>query len=233
MMSIRCLRLSLAVVGALLGVMGFAAVPALAAAPETPELRVEAINATDATFVGVLDPHGAAGETVMYKFFYNVGASCMGGHETVAMSGAGAEHEEHGEPVTGLTPGTEYSVCVSTEGFQGVAFSKAVQFKTTLPPETPVGEEVVAGSVTATTAMVKGELNPNNAGEPKGKNYWEYPTYYFFYKVFPLSAKPAEECEESEVGGEATGAKGEEVSSRTNRPGAERSVPGSVCRLAT
>jgi hypothetical protein len=128
-MSIRCLRLSLAVVAALLGVMGFAAVPALAAPPETPELRVEAINATDATFVGVLDPHGAAGETVMYKFFYNVGASCMGGHETVAMSGAGAENEAHDEPVTDLTPGTEYSVCVSTEGFQGVAFSKAVQFK--------------------------------------------------------------------------------------------------------
>jgi hypothetical protein len=201
-----------AVVGALC-VMGFAAVPALAAAPETPEVRVESVKATAATFVGVLEPHAKAGETVMYKFFYGVGASCMGGLETVPMAAAGNEHEERGEPIAGLTLDTEYTVCVVAEDLQGTASSIAVHFKTAQPPEKPVGEEV--GEVTASTANVKGELNPHNASEPGYNAYvpYEYGNYEFIYKVSPLSAPPTGECEESASQNEPeSGAKGEEVS---------------------
>jgi hypothetical protein len=204
----------MAVVGALLCVMGFAAVPALAAPPETPELQVGSVKATTATFVAVLEPHAKAGETVMYKFYYAVGASsCMGGLETLSLAAAGNEHEEHGEPITGLTLDTEYTVCAVAEDLQGTATSKAVHFKTAQPPEKPVGEEAV--EVTATTAKVKGELNPNNASEPgyglNGRG--EYGNYEFIYKVSPLSAPPTGDCEESASANEPeSGAKGEEVS---------------------
>ncbi len=203
-----------AVVGALLCVMGFAAVPALAAPPETPELQVGSVKATTATFVAVLEPHAKAGETVMYKFYYAVGASsCMGGLETLSLAATGNEHEELGEPITGLTLDTEYTVCAVAEDLQGTATSKAVHFKTAQPPEKPVGEEV--GAVTATTAKVKGELNPNNASEP-GYNASapsKYGTYEFIYKASSLSAPPTGDCEESASANEPeSGAKGEKVS---------------------
>jgi hypothetical protein len=207
-----------AAVGALLCVMGFAAVPALAAPPETPEVRVgsaeKPVKATTATFIAVLDPHGAAGEPVMYKFYYGVGASCMGGLETLPLSAAGGEHEELPEPVTGLTLDTEYTVCVVAEDLQGTAIGKGVHFKTALPPEAPVGEEVSA--VTATTAMVKGELNPNIASEPgyNASEPYRYGAYQFVYKVSPLSAPPTGECLEIGTAVEpVSGARGEEVSS--------------------
>ena len=78
----------------------------------------------------------------MYKFYYAVGASCMGGLETLPLSAGGSEHEERPEPITGLTLNTEYTVCVVAEDLQGTAISKGVHFKTALPPEKPVGEEV-------------------------------------------------------------------------------------------
>jgi hypothetical protein len=220
-----------AVVGALLCVMGFAAVPALAAAPESPEVRVEfnAIKATETTFTAVLDPNGAAGEPLMYKFYYAVGASCMGGLETLPLSAAGNQDEEHGELVKGLTPDTGYTVCVVAEDLLGTATSKAVHFKTSLPPEKPVGLEVPAGEITATTATMKGELNPNNAGEP-AHGIYEYPLYLFYYKVSPLAAPPTGECEENTWAGAATGAKAEEVSSEVQ--GLEPNAKYQVCMAA-
>ena len=227
----RASSVAAAVVGALLCGMVFAAVPAFAAPPETPEVRVEfnAIKATEATFVAVLDPNGAAGEPVLYKFYYAVGASCMGGLETLPLSAPGGAHEEFGELVKSLTPDTDYTVCVVAEDLPGTATSRAVHFKTSLPPEKPVGLEVPAGEVTATTATAKGELNPNNAGEPPHTTS-EYPSYEFLYKVSPLSASPTGECEESVLSEAATGAKGEEVSSQIQ--GLEPNAKYQVCMVA-
>jgi hypothetical protein len=220
-----------AVVGALLCVMGFAAVPALAAPPETPEVLVPfgAIRATSTTFTAFLEPHAKAGEPVMYKFFYAAGASCMGGLETLPLSAAGNEHEEHSELVKGLTPNTEYTVCAVVEDLQGTAIAKAVHFKTAIPPEKPVGLEVPAGEITATTATMKGELNPNAAGEP-AHNAYELPFYEFLYKVSPLAAPPTGECEESGYAAYSTGAKGEEVSADV--PNLEPNAKYQVCLRA-
>src|SRR5580700_2907162 len=69
------------VVGSLL-----ASAPALAAAPETPEVMVESVTATSATFHGVLSPIEAAEPNNLggtYKFLYRASRTeCTGGSVT-------------------------------------------------------------------------------------------------------------------------------------------------------
>jgi hypothetical protein len=65
------LWLVLSVLGTALGALAFTAAPALAAAPETPELTVEAVTAREATLDGVLNPKATpAVEDGTYEFLY-------------------------------------------------------------------------------------------------------------------------------------------------------------------
>jgi len=61
--------------------LALTATPALALAPEKPELKVEPIWAATATFNGTLDPHATIGEPGTYKYLYKQGPSCVGGTE--------------------------------------------------------------------------------------------------------------------------------------------------------
>jgi hypothetical protein len=140
--------------------------PALAAAPETPELTVESpVHATTATFLGVLNPlevkePNNKGGT--YKFFYRVGAACKGagGHETKpAGLWQGLSPEPVSASVTGLTSNTNYTVCLSVTNLEGeTTLSAPIPFKTATPPEKP--ETKPATGETGTTAILHGVLNP-------------------------------------------------------------------------
>ena len=146
-----------AVVAALL----FASAPALAAAPEPPELTVASpVAASEASFLGVLNPNATEPtEGGTYQFLYAAGTECEGGGETAPGLALGAAHEElPAQPVTGLTASTEYAVCLSVTNLASeTTLSPPVTFMTAPePPETLAP----ATSVTATTAVLEGVLNP-------------------------------------------------------------------------
>jgi hypothetical protein len=159
---------------AMLGVAGggllVASAPALAAAPETPEVSVESVTAFTASFHGVLNPAAPApSEGGTYKFLYKAGTKteCEGGSETSSRISTGQVHEESFETVTGLAANTEYAVCLSVTNLEGeTRLSAAVPFKTTVPPEKP--ETKAASAITATSAKFEGVLNPHSAAKVGG-----------------------------------------------------------------
>jgi hypothetical protein len=138
----------------------------------------------------------------------------------------GLEPEHESEPVTGLTEGTEYVVCLAVTNTKSetTVGSPYFPFQTGLKLETPVNAKVKAGSITATTAEVEGELNPGKERKTD-QGYVEY-----IYKLSPLSAPPTGECEESvfEEDGvhyqSTSGVKEEKVSGKLDQPPAEREI---------
>ena len=133
----------------------------MAAAPESPELSVESIKATEATFHAVINPNITEPvEGGTYHFLYKAGASCVGGTETTPGVYGGGGPETFTEAVTGLTANTEYAVCLVVEASGGGSAEAATTFKTALPPEAPVTLSP-AQEITATTAKLEGTLNPH------------------------------------------------------------------------
>ncbi len=157
----------------LVGWLVWSAVPALAAAPETPEVSVEGLvyPTTTATVHGVLNPgvEGVPGtyEVGTYEFLYRKGkAGCEGEGKAPVSPGIslGAGKEAVREALSGLVPGTEYSVCLlARNGIKGEqAVSLPVTFTTSPLLEAPtIGEP--ASTVTATTITFQDELNPGGA----------------------------------------------------------------------
>ena len=156
----------------LVGWLVWSAVPALAAAPETPEVSVEAlVPSTTAVVHGVLNPgvEGAPGtyELGTYEFLYKQGkVGCEGEGKAPASPGIslGGGKESVTETLSGLSPDTEYTVCLLIRnGIKGEqALSTPATFTTSPSLEAPVTKEP-ASAVTATTATFEGELNPGGA----------------------------------------------------------------------
>jgi hypothetical protein len=187
----------------LAGVGGFWCSVAVAAPPETPELTVEVpVKAHEAMVVGVLNP-AAAGEAGTYEFFYKASKTgvCQGGGHAPASPGIsfGGEHEVlPTETLGGLTPGTEYAVCLRAEDTGGKTLSAPVSFTTALVPEAPAGEK--ARAVGTSVATLEGVLNPVQAGNPG--------TYEFVYRE---SGSECQGAGEKTAGGAMTGSKGQTV----------------------
>ena len=165
----------IAVCCVLVGWLVWSAVPAFAVAPETPEVSVEAlVPPTTAVVHGVLNPgvEGAPGtyELGTYEFLYKKGkASCEGESKAPASPGIslGGGKESVTETLQGLSPDTEYSVCLLIRnGIKGEqAVSTLATFTTSSSLEAPVTTEP-ASAVTATTATFEGQLNPGGATGP-------------------------------------------------------------------
>jgi hypothetical protein len=198
--------------------------PALAAAPEAPELTVAApVKATEATFLGILSPKATEpNEGGSYKFLYKASKTeCAGGSETAPGLSLGSAHEElPGEPVSSLSANTEYTVCLSITNLKSeTTVSPPVTFKTALPPEQPAGEEAV--EIKATTATVKGVLNPKAKGDAG--------TYEFLYRVSTTECEG--ESRAPEPAGAALGAAKEAVS--TKLAGLQPNAKYTFCLLAS
>ena len=159
----------IAVCCVLVGWLVWSAVPALAVAPETPEVSVEALDPpTMAVVHGVLNPgvEGAPGtyELGTYEFLYKQGkAGCEGEGKAPVSPGIslGAGKEAVTETLQGLSPDTEYSLCLlARDGIKGEhSVSTPVTFRTVPVVEAPVTSEP-ASAVTATSASFEGELSP-------------------------------------------------------------------------
>ncbi len=181
----RSIVTSAATLGVLFGALLLCSAPALAAAPETPDLTVEAkvpsppSPSTEAVLHGVLNPAAIApSEVGTYEFLYKAGATCVGGTPVPIPPGMamGGEHEEVTETLTGLTPNTEYTVCLVVHNSEMVpleAVSTPVTFTTALAPEEPETIAVTANT-TGTTATLNGELNPKAAVAAKDGYYFTY-----------------------------------------------------------
>jgi hypothetical protein len=148
----------------LVGWLVWACVPALAAAPEAPEVSVESpVAATAAVLHGVLNPK-AAGEAGSYEFLYREGdAGCAGGGKAPEPAGMmlGLEHEEVSETLTGLKPGTEYTVCLQAENAsQEATVGPAGTFATPAAPPRVDGESVSEDE--EASATLQAQVNPNN-----------------------------------------------------------------------
>ena len=159
----------IAVCCVLVGWLVWSAVPALAVAPEAPEVSVEAlVPPTTAVVHGVLNPgvEGAPGtyEVGTYEFLYKEGkAGCEGEDKAPASPGIslGGGKEAVTETLQGLSPDTEYSLCLLVrDGIKGEhSVSTPVTFRTVPVVEAPVTSEP-ASAVTATSASFEGELSP-------------------------------------------------------------------------
>ncbi len=215
----------IAVCCVLVGWLVWSAVPALAA-PETPKVSVELpAPATTAIARGVLDPgvEGAPGtyELGTYEFLYKQGkAGCEGEGKAPASPGIslGGGKEAVTEVLQGLSPGTEYMVCLlARTGVKGeTSVSMPVAFTTAIPPQTPVTSNP-ASAITATSATLGGVLNPGGKGEAG--------SYEFLYR------QSTSECQgEGSSGGSMLGAEKQVVSAKVS--GLAPNMPYTFCLLA-
>jgi hypothetical protein len=155
---------------AILALFALTATPALALAPETPELNVKPIFASIAAFNGTLSPKALVTPEGTYKFLYKASPTeCVGGLETTPGIALGLATPEvlPPEQVKSLTPATEYTVCLSITNLSSeTAKSPPVTFKTAAaaPPEAPEATEATERK--ATTATLNGVVNPLKEGEP-------------------------------------------------------------------
>ena len=217
-----------AVCAVLVGWLVWACVPALAAAPETPEVSVQSpISATSAIVRGLLNPHreGVPGtfELGRYEFLYSKTPNktgCKGEGVAPVSPGVslGAGKEEVAEALSGLVPDTEYAVCLIVHNeFKEEAASSEVSFKTSLPPETP--ETLNAEPIGSTSETLHGVLNPNKEAEAGN--------YEFLYRA------SASECQgegEEKLGGGALGKANEAVSGEVS--GLSPNIQYTFCLLA-
>ncbi len=168
-------RLVLSVCAMTLTALVLTTTPALAAAPETPELKLlSPVSAGAALAEGVLNPK-AAGEVGEYEFLYKKvsnGAGCTGEGVIGPFVSVGSEAEHVGpETIGGLEGNTEYTVCLRANNLAAESAESApATFKTALTPEAPLTRE--AKSITGATAVLRGELNPGaKAGDPVTEEY--------------------------------------------------------------
>ncbi len=157
---------------ALCSIAGFvlaSSAPAVAAPPEAPTTYVPAAVAPTAALLhGVLNEGGSTFpvEPGTYEFLYKATQTATTEEcESVGASKApvppaayfGVEPESVFETITGLTPNTNYVVCLAAENGGGErAVGGAVGFATT--PEAPQTE--AATEVQATSARLQGTLEP-------------------------------------------------------------------------
>jgi hypothetical protein len=146
----------------------FSATPALAAPPEAPEAQpATAISATAATLHGKLTPNSEEfREAGHYEFLYNraPATECTGGKTAPVPA-----REDRGEPkeavsvrLTGLQPGTEYTVCLLDRDVEGETTSLPVTF-TTAPQAAPKVEEEYATDVSSAGATLSAKIDPEGA----------------------------------------------------------------------
>jgi hypothetical protein len=177
---------------ALIGVLLVSSAPALAAAPEAPEVTVESpVHAETANLRGILNPNAKApSEAGTYEFLYKASKTeCEGGGKAPESPGLslGLEREEVTEGLSGLFPNTEYTVCLRAENTKGEAVvSPPVTFRTSAAAPAVAGE--ASSNVGSTTATVSAQIDPG--GTPTTYHV-EYGTSVAYGSSTPEASLPA------------------------------------------
>ena len=129
--------------------------------PETPEEAPPTeVTARSATLQGTLNPN-AAGEAGEYYFEFKARSECGGGTRTIAAEAHGKRAEAASTGVSGLTPATEYTYCLTAVNAAGEASTgTAVTFQT---PAAGPNVDASVGDITDTSATLHGSINPGGA----------------------------------------------------------------------
>jgi hypothetical protein len=136
--------------------------PAFAAAPEAPVTgAASAVTNTSAVLNGELNPKNA-GDPGSYEFLYRPSATeCQEGVAAPVPAGVagGVKGEAVKTEVTGLEPGTRYTVClVAAKEAEETVAGNPVSFTTTA--SAPVISEETFVSVGSSTAVLFAKINP-------------------------------------------------------------------------
>jgi hypothetical protein len=178
---------------------------ALGAAPESPTVEPpQPLFATTATFHGVLNPKNESPEGGTYQFLYKAtktatkaeceSAGALKAPTSPGIYPTGEPEQRETEPVTGLTPNTQYVVCLSaTSGAGETTVSAPEAFKTTTPAK-PEAPEATTPQRGATTVVLFGLLNSGGYGEPG--------SYRFLYNQSATSCTGGSETPTKETSGE-------------------------------
>jgi hypothetical protein len=159
--------------GVLVGWFVWGCSSAFAAAPEAPgSVVVGQVGAAKVIVRGVLNP-GGEGLPGTYEFLYretSAGSGCEGGFRAPEAPGIafGFQGQEVAQELTGLSPSTEYTVCLLERNLNQAkgeeAISTPVKFRTGVVLEAPQTSAVTG--VTSSSAKFQGVLNPGAAGDP-------------------------------------------------------------------
>ncbi|MGA9284942.1 MAG: hypothetical protein WBV85_05815 [Solirubrobacteraceae bacterium] len=153
---------------------------AFAAAPEAPEtLSATQVSGMSATFNGELNPK-AAGEAGQYEFLYKASETECAPEGSSAPSppgpALGLEKEGVSVNVTGLSPGTKYTVCLLARNpAEEVTVGSAVTFTTSVVAPTIASE--YTSQVIATSATLDAEVNPGGGDTTYHFDYGTTNTY--------------------------------------------------------
>lgn len=129
-----------------------------AGAPEAPVTEAASeVSDSSAVVNGVVDPGKA--ESVSWFFAYAAGSSCEGGSVTGVEGPEEAQGRGVSARIEGLSPDTEYAVCLVAENGSGASEGNIVQFITA--PEAPETLSP-AKDITAKSASFEGVLNPSS-----------------------------------------------------------------------
>jgi hypothetical protein len=144
---------------------------AWASAPETPTLEIQKFTDSSVFVDGELTPGVGPPQEGTYEYLYAVSSSsCIGGSKGPRGLMLDVPGQSAPEELTGLAPGTTYTICLMTRNLAGEeSFSVPLSFTTSLRPEAP--EIGAVESITSTTAMVHGLLNPHSKRESEPGSY--------------------------------------------------------------
>jgi hypothetical protein len=153
----------------------WACAPAFASAPEVSGVTVETpVGSTTAQVHGVLNQKGA-GEAGSYEFLYRQGGQgCSEGSKAPEPAGMmlGLADEEVSETLTGLHPGSEYSICLRAENASAQATEGPLATFSTAAAAPSIDTESTT-ELETDGATLQAQVNPN---DQKTTYYFEYST---------------------------------------------------------
>ena len=157
--------------------LGAAVVVNESTAPSVTTYAATSVTATSATLNGDANPNGAAAFGY-YRYATASPGACNDTFGTRAPSvstsdtslGAGTAPVAFPRAIAGLTPATTYYFCAIATNGEGTALGAVLSFTTTAAPSV---NTYAATSVTATSATLNGDANPNGAA---AFGYYRYAT---------------------------------------------------------
>ena len=166
-------RFVLAAITVLCAGMMVGSVSVLAAAPEAPGPVIAGqFGASRVTVHGLLSPK-AAGHPGTYEFLYKASKTgCEEGEHAPSAPGLamGGEGEEVSQELTGLSPETEYTVCLLERNLNEAkgeeTVGPAMTFKTNGVLEAPTITAPISANITSSSVKLQGVLNPGRPGDP-------------------------------------------------------------------
>lgn len=125
--------------------------------PDVATAYADVVSPSSAALVGAVNPEG---RNSSYVFEYGPSLS-FGSITTPASAGSGTDALGESALVTGLAPGTTYYFRIVGTNAVGTRFGAVSAFTTTTPPQPPSAVTLAAASVDDTTAVLRGQVDPN------------------------------------------------------------------------